>query len=256
MSFLTDKGKMEKERYYVIDFIRAFVILNMIIYHALWDIVYLFDRDIEWYVSDMGEIWQRFICITFIVLSGFCWSMSRNHVKRGIYTLVMGAVISVITMIFVPEGTIKYGILTMIGSAVLIMIPLEKVLKYANDWGGFILSILLYVFTKDINRGYLLFYSVKVPEYLYRGEFMTYLGFEEEGFYSADYFSLIPWIFVFISGYFLYRIMKRKNLIMTLKGVPNHIIEGISRGSLVIYMLHQPVVYGLILGVYELSEIF
>lgn len=247
---------MEKERYYVIDFIRAFVILNMITYHTLWDIVYLFDRNIEWYVSDMGEIWQRFICITFIMLSGFCWSMSRNHVKRGIYTLAMGAVISLFTVIFVPDGVIKYGILTMIGSAVIIMIPLEKVLKYVNDYRGFILSILLYTFTKDINRGDLFFYSVRVPEYIYRGKFMTYLGFTEDGFYSADYFSLIPWIFLYISGYFLYRIMKRKNWLMTLKGVPNRIIEGISKRSLVIYMLHQPVVYGLLWCVYELNEIF
>lgn len=246
---------MEKERYYVIDFIKVFVILNMIIYHGFWDLVYLFNRNIDWYVSLPGEVWQKFISFTFIIISGFCWSMSRNHIKRGICIFLMGAVITLVTALFMPEGIIKFGILTMIGSAVLIMIVIEKILKHINDILGLILSISLYIFTKDINVGYLFFNRIKVPEYLYSGDFMTYLGFMEDEFYSADYFSLMPWIFLFISGYFLYRVMKRKNWIVILKGVPNTVIEEISRGSLWIYMLHQPLVYGLIWGFYKLREI-
>lgn len=243
---------MVKERYYVVDYIRVCVILNMIIYHTLWDIMYLFGKDIPWFISDVGNIWQKFICITFIILSGFCWSLSRNHIKRGIYILAMGFLISFVTTVFVPEGSIKYGILTMIGSSVIIMIPLEKALNKINSFAGLILSFALYIVLKDINTGYIFFHKVSLPKYLYKGELMTYMGFTEKGFYSADYFSLIPWIFMFIFGYFLYKVMKSKGWILYLKGVQNKLIEKISRGSLIIYMLHQPVVYGLLLAVFNL----
>ena len=243
---------MVKERYYVVDYIRVCVILNMIIYHTLWDIMYLFGKDIPWFISGVGNIWQKFICITFIILSGFCWSLSRNHIKRGIYILAMGFLISFVTTVFVPEGSIKYGILTMIGSSVIIMIPLEKALNKINSFAGLILSFALYIVLKDINMGYIFFHKVSLPKYLYKGELMTYMGFTEKGFYSADYFSLIPWIFMFIFGYFLYKVMKSKGWILYLKGVQNKLIEKISRGSLIIYMLHQPVVYGLLLAVFNL----
>lgn len=237
---------MSTKRYYVIDYIRAFVILNMILYHTIWDIVYIFNMDIYQFKDIQGKIWQRFICIAFILLCGFCWSLSKNHLKRGLITFALGGAISIVTYIFVPENVIRYGILTMLGSAILIMIPLEKILNKVNEILGFVASILLYVIFKDINNGYIFFSIVKVPKFLYSGEFMTYLGFTEEGFYSSDYFSILPWIFIFIGGYFLKVTVEKRNCMDMLKGVPNAFIEAVSRNSIYIYVIHQPVIYGVL----------
>lgn len=61
--------------------------------------------------------------------------------------------------------------------------------------------------------------------------------------HSTDYFSLIPWFFLFLTGYFLFRLTGRY-----LKAAPDFgrckPLCALGRRSLLVYMLHQPVLYG------------
>lgn len=230
------------KRYYVIDYIRTFVILNMILYHTVWDLIYIFKADIGFDLMT-GNIWQSIICITFIFISGFCWSLSRNHLKRGIHILICGLIISFVTKLVIPDNYIVFGILTFIGSAVIIMIMLEKLLKHINEYIGLLLSFVMFVLIKNINFGTVCFGKINVSEFLYDGYFMTYLGFMKKGFNSADYFSILPWIFMFTSGYFAYKLLAKKDLLLLLKGRNIKPITFVSRNSLIIYMIHQPIVY-------------
>lgn len=57
---------------------------------------------------------------------------------------------------------------------------------------------MLFFLTRNINDGYLGFEDwnfFKIPEQLYLNKFTTYVGFTEAGFFSSDYFSLMPWFF-------------------------------------------------------------
>ncbi|MDE7404312.1 MAG: DUF1624 domain-containing protein, partial [Lachnospiraceae bacterium] len=66
-------------RYGVLDGIRGFVVISMILYHACWDLVYIFGKDWSWYRGRGAYIWQQSICWSFILLSGFCWSLGKKH---------------------------------------------------------------------------------------------------------------------------------------------------------------------------------
>lgn len=234
-------------RYHILDNIRGINLISMIIYHLIWDIVYILGCDLEWYKSIWGYIWQQSICWTFILLSGFCWSIGKNKLKRGFQVLAAGAAISLITTIFMPQQKIIFGVLTMIGSCMLITILLDKILKNVSPNIGIFCSALLFVIFRNINDGYLGFESwniMKIPRSFYSNRFMTYLGFREPNFYSTDYFSLFPWIFLFILGYYLYKSINSsdyKDKILSKKGIMW--IEFIGKNSLVIYLLHQPVIY-------------
>lgn len=62
-----------KHRYALLDEIRGLALVNMVVYHAVWDLVYLFACDWDWYQSGIAAfLWQQMICRTFILLSGFC----------------------------------------------------------------------------------------------------------------------------------------------------------------------------------------
>ena len=70
----------------------------------------------------------------------------------------------------------------------------------------------MFLLTRWINDGFLGWESLwtfQLPDWLYHGFAMTYLGFPEPGFVSTDYFSLIPWCFLFWVGYYLGRIGQR-----------------------------------------------
>ena len=248
---------MEKKRLYLIDEYRGFWIIYMIVYHAIWDLVYIFQYDWPWFKSDMAFICQQVGCWSFIFISGFCWQMSRHNLKRGLQVFGAGVVITIATLIFMPDSRVLFGVLTMLGSSMLLMIPCDKVLKKINPWIGVIVSFMIFLFVYPVNDGYLGFGGIEmvdIPRELYSGWFSTYLGFPMLGFWSTDYFSIFPWFFLYVTGYFCNSIVlggKEGQGISVIKKFMSKSIcpplGWIGRNSLIIYMLHQPVVYGILM---------
>lgn len=237
---------MKGSRYRKLDGIRGFALLNMIAYHAVWDLVYLYGVPWDWYRSKGGYIWQQGICWTFIFLSGFCLPLGQHPVKRGLTVFGGGAVITVVTLVLMPQNRVVFGVLTLIGSCMIITGVLDKRLRKLSPLFGLLVSFGLFYVTRNVNNGWLGFERgnlIKLPDALYANLVTTYLGFPKQDFYSTDYFSLVPWLFLFWSGYFLFHFLKQGNALKILEngGVPP--LEWLGKHSFVIYMLHQPVIY-------------
>lgn len=239
----------EKTRLHLLDALRGFLMINMIAYHGMWNLVNLFGVQADWYAGTTKYLWQQFICWTFILLSGFCWSMSRSHLKRGLLVFGGGAAVSLVTCVLMPENRILFGILTCIGSCVLLVQPLEALLKKIPAKIGVIFSFLLFVLLRNCSKGTLGFEGLvlySLPDWLYRNNLTAYLGFPYPGFFSTDYFSLLPWFFLFVTGYFLFHVTSSKSLNERLFARGQFpLLNLIGRNSLLVYLLHQPVLYGL-----------
>lgn len=232
-------------RLHLIDCIRGITMVSMIIYHLVWDLVFLYGNNWTWFYK--ARIWQQSICWTFIILSGFSWSLGRHHLKRGIIVFCSGLIITAVTVIIMPSTKIIFGILTLLGSCILIMIPLNKFLRKVPTLLGLILSFAVFLFTKNCFNGYLGFGFLKftLPSFLYKNYLTAFFGFPQNSFYSSDYFPLIPWFFLYVFGYFLFRLLDQKGLNQKFfsKGqIP--VLNLLGKYSLIVYMLHQPVIYG------------
>ena len=241
-------------RYHFIDEIRGFSVINMVLYHTLWDLVYIFDVPIRWYDGKIGYIWQQCICYLFIFISGFCFSFGKKKLKRGFTVFICGAVISLVTVFAMPEEKIIFGVLTCLGSCSLISIPLEKRFNKANSFLGLAVSAALFFIFRNINSGYFGFEGLnilKLPDSFYRNYLTCFLGFPQAGFNSSDYFSLFPWLFLFFVGYFFCKVLKEKNRlsIFSEKRIP--FLGFLGRHSLEIYMGHQPVIYAVLYIVFK-----
>lgn len=237
---------MEKVRYEKIDGIRGIALLNMIAYHFAWDLVYLYHVQWEWYKSTGGYIWQQGICWTFIFLSGFCLPLGRHPAKRGIFVFIGGVVITVVTVIAMPSNRVVFGVLTLIGSCMIIVAAIGRWLEKIPSVLGVIGSVGLFVLTRNINEGVLGFEGLiiqKLPDVFYANLVTAYLGFPPHSFYSTDYFSLIPWIFLFLVGYFLSVGVKNHQWMSRMRKGWCVSIEWIGKHSLLIYMVHQPILY-------------
>lgn len=237
-----------KKRYNLIDAIRGLAIINMVLYHLLYDLVRIFGVNIKWFSGYGAYIWEQFICITFILISGISWHFSRHNLKRGLIVSVWGCIITLVTYLFMPKEAIWFGILNLLGLAMIITVLLDKIFKRINPVAGFILSIFIFVITKGVSQrfiGILGLPLLKLPDFLYSNNLFAFLGFPDSHFTSSDYFPLIPWLFLYLSGYFLWRIIKttKAERAMLIK-IP--LLNVIGKHSLIIYILHQPVIYGIL----------
>lgn len=240
-----------RTRYKILDIIRGLTLIEMIIYHGIWDLVYVFGCDILWFEQTGAYIWQQSICWTFIFLAGFCWNMGKNKIKHGSIVFIGGMIITGVTILFMPEEKIVFGVLTLLGSCMLLMVPLNKIFKKIKGEQGVIISFLLFVVFRNVNKGELGFEQLnffKLPKEWYKNYITAYFGFPGDGFSSTDYFSIFPWMFLFLTGYFLYQWMQQKTKLQLLHKIKLKLpfVEWMGKNSLLIYMVHQPLVYGIL----------
>lgn len=246
----------------LIDTVRGITILSMIGFHACWDLYYFgLGITLDDLNSTPFHIWQQSICWTFIFISGYCFLLGHHHIKRSAMCLGGGILITVITGIFVQDQIDIFGVLWLLGISGFITILWDKVYIYLFKNRklfavlGFISCVFLFVLFRNVNEGFLGFEGwnlIRLPKELYNGYFMTLLGFMMPGFYSSDYFSIIPWFFLYLAGYYTRRILENSSFeknVLSLNIKPFGLMNKIGRHSLIIYLLHQVVLFAIFYGI-------
>lgn len=238
--------KNRKSRIILLDTIRGISVIEMVWYHLMYDLVYLWNVDISWFSIEQCRIWQRSIVWTFLLISGISFHFSKKHWKKGGKLLLLASLLWMCTIVFLPSETIIFGVLHFLGTAILITAALEPILEKIPSIPGMAVCLCCVILFQDISSGKIGIGSIstRLPSCMYSSKWMYWLGFPDESFYSADYVPLLPWIFVFWNSYFLWKGIneKQKEYLSQLPSEPY--ISFIGRHSLLIYMLHQPLLYG------------
>ena len=106
---------------------------------------------------------------------------------------------------------------------------------------GLPLSLALFALCYNVPRR--LFGLWELPAAPYRNGFTACFGFPPPDFFSVDYFPLLPWLFLFWGGFYLYGAIRPPRVLAETR-LPA--ISALGRRSLWVYLLHQPVVYALL----------
>ena len=236
-----------KERYHLLDALRGFAIYHVIIFHFLYDVYVVYGLNPDWPYQTWVQLWQRNGCGLFVLVSGMVFALGRNTFKRGLQLQILGLIITLATYSFAPSEVIYYGILTFFGSAMWLTLLLKVFLQRVPAILGMLASVACYVLTKDVATGVASFFGRKLfefPEWLYQDCF-TILGFHSNNFYSSDYVPLLPHIFLFWFGMYLFAWLRERKLTSILTGGNYKIFTWPGTHSLEIYILHQPILMGL-----------
>jgi uncharacterized membrane protein len=78
-----------------------------------------------------------------------------------------------------------------------------------------------------------------------RTHWLWLLGFQYDGFYSADYVPFLPWSFLFLLGIWFGGVLQRHRTHRLLNVQCPVWLTWPGRHTLLIYLLHQPVLYGI-----------
>lgn len=252
-----DTPTIEKTpRIAILDTLRGFSMLLVIAYHILYDLKFIYRLDIPRILTPgQPEIEFVHICFLWILfaVSGICSGFSRNSLKRGAVLYIIGFLITVATAFFMPSELIVFGVLSCFGACMVIVSLIRPVLDRADNRVILILSVLLWFMFSDLYRSgniHLLITDIHIdlPKTC---DFLYPIGIRGEHFKSSDYFPVIPYIFMFLAGYSLYRPISENKFPKRFYSSTSNPVGFIGRHSLIIYAVHQPlllVIFEIIFG--------
>lgn len=238
----------EKVRYALLDEFRGFLVLCMIVYHGLlsvFELTGLVAADLLFKFFTPAE---PFFAGAFITLSGMMCGFSRSNIKRGTQCFLLALAVSAVTVIgsnFLGRIDIYFGILHLLGFSMLFCAIFNFALKRVNKWVGCIVAVLLFVISYGVPTDYFDFVGIRniIPGSWYLKEGLFPFGFTTPDFYSADYFPILPWFFLFLLGYYLYKfhfVERFSNIFIPKRIKP---LGFLGRHALLIYVIHQPIIY-------------
>lgn len=243
---------MQKQgRIACLDELRGLTILLMIFYHAQWNLQYLFGHPRAWYAGLPGAALQFYICVTFLVLAGVCTHFCRAPYRRFALLAGTAACITAATCFFLYEERIVFGILHLMAVCQLLYAAGRPLWRKIPPAAGTAVCAVLFAMTYHVPRGMLGLgpFSLALPAAWYQCRPLSVLGLLAPGFYSADYFPIVPYAFAFFCGHFLGYGLDR--IPAVLRREHCRPLGWLGRHSLLIYLAHQPVLMGVMLLIFR-----
>ena len=242
-----------KKRAVLLDEVRGLSILLMVIYHFFFDVVVIFDVNIPLFYTAGIQFLVYFFAGTFIFISGAVCNYSRSNIKRGIICFLLGVGVSLVTYLFDRRFVDLFGILHFLGTSMVLFALLKKPLSKVPVTLGICVAALLFLATFNIDQGYLFFkhfLKIPLPQSLYRTNTFFFLGFHNKTFLSSDYFPLMPWFYLFLAGSFFGRPLSQGKMpeFFYKKHVP--FLSSVGKKTIYIYLLHQPVLMGVLYTIF------
>ena len=250
----------KKSRIEIIDGLRGLSVVLMVIHHFLYNLVYELGAP-EWLFSNpIFDFLQIIFVGVFLFVSGVSSRFSRSNVKRGLIAIALAIVISAVT--YLMGMPIWFGILHLLGICMVFFGLTRKLWDLIPTKASPFIFIPLIVasalarsqlaLTASSLRGRNLLAILGWPQ---RDRFLH--GFDvtllpwDEGFVhsSADYQMLLPWLFVFMLGTWAGIHIRDGRLPARFYEQKIPYFPAAGRRALLIYMLHQPVLFSLVLGV-------
>jgi len=225
-------------RIWELDALRGAMILFVVFIHLSFDLDYFLRIDLvknpvmQWIMDRFG--------VTFVILSGLSATLGRRSLRRGLQVFGCGMVITVVTVGMYLLGMadrfimIYFGVLHLLGVSMM----LWPLLRRLPVWLRLALAAVI------IALGYW-FDTFTIGTF-----WLTPLGLMPHGFSSSDYFPLFPFLGWFLLGSCLGEAVYRNKQSLLpaapAQWLPVRVLRWCGTHSLWIYLIHQPVIYGVV----------
>lgn len=231
-------------RIWLMDEIRGFAVFCMIFYHAFYSLSSFFHISFAEKLLLFFMPIEPFFAGIFIFISGISSQLSRSNFKRGAILLGIALGVSLVTFFFDANAFIAFGILHFLSVCMLLFALLKPILNRISPVIGILGCILFYLLTMQIKNKIFAFF-ILLPDSLYEAPFLFPFGIYNSEFFSADYFPLLPWVFVFFAGAFLGQYAAKGNFpaFTFVSRIP--FFSWMGRHALILYLVHQPIIFAL-----------
>ena len=233
---------MLRSRIYELDVLRGFAIFLMMIFHFSYDLTMFRFVEIDFLNDPFWVSFRVLIVSIFLSVVGMGLYVAYHKeilfnklIRRSVILLLASIVVSLGTFFMFPSQWIFFGIIHFILLASIVAVFFVKI-----PFTAFIVGITIVglSFFDYINLNFLMDYTRELFNLPYQ---------------TMDLVPFFPWLGVVLIGIYLqYQNLysfKFKNSII------KNILAYMGKHSLLIYLIHQPILYGLVMGYFTINSL-
>ncbi|WP_459201835.1 heparan-alpha-glucosaminide N-acetyltransferase [Methanococcus sp. CF] len=230
-------------RFLEIDFFRGIAIILMVVSNFVTDLKYFLgysENLVFW------SIFALFVASSFVFISGVSFNISfskkvvsknlnyRSYLIRFLKLYLLAVVITAVTAYFLTSGTIYFGIMHFLAISGILGILFYRFKKLNLFFAIIFLIVGLLLNRTAIDISYLLPFGIRPAN-----------------FYTLDYFPIFPWFGIYLLGMsFSEKYYKNGVSKYSFEIFKNKIFNKIcylGQNTLFIYIIHQPILVGLLI---------
>ncbi|BDA84730.1 hypothetical protein Sa4125_22720 [Aureimonas sp. SA4125] len=227
-----------------LDLARGAALLAMVVYHFTWDLENFGYVDHGLTGSGGWKVFARCVASSFLFLVGVSLVLAhargihwRSFWRRWIGVAAGAVAITLVTFFVTPQGFVFFGILHEIALASLLGLAFLRLPFAATALAAVAVVALPQFLATELTN----------PKWL------AWIGMAAKPPVSNDYVPLFPWFGAVLFGMAAAQASSRLGLWEKLRGMnpalrPAAPIAWLGRHSLVFYLLHQPLLFGLVAG--------
>lgn len=218
-----------------LDLMRGLAIIMMVIFHFIYDLNYFGFIDINLHTNKIGIYWRYLIVFLFLLAVGISMVISYKifdidkFINRILLLGFCATSISLITYLLFPQSWIYFGIIHLICVSSIITI------FFINKPN---ISLIITIAILALS-----YFDIVKLSFIYK--YLSNILPKN----TLDFYPLFPWIAIIFLGIYLGHNRSYYQKIFFLR---NKSIQMLGRHSMMIYMLHQVILFTTIFGVYKI----
>jgi uncharacterized membrane protein len=234
-------AQLQRQRLPLVDLMRGLAIVQMIAYHFVYDLTYF-----RWLHIEMTQLpgwiaWRSAIVAQFLLLSGAGVALGEAAGRSDArfwrrWSQIAGAALLVSmasAWLFGPR-LIWFGILHFVALALLLARPLPALGRLNLAIGAALLAL-----------------GLGVHDARFDPPWFSWIGLVAHKPLTEDYVPLLPWFGVFAIGIGIAELWRRRGLtvppsLARLDSAPARALRALGCWPLTIYLVHQPVMMGVL----------
>jgi len=233
-----------------VDIFRGIGIALMIAYHFSWDLTNFGYADFALFNDPAWLFFRTLIVGMFLFASGVSHALIRRAPIDGMryvnrIGVIAGAaiIVSLGTGFAFPNGFVFFGILHLLAAASILILPFPRLPWIANVVAG--IAVIWIGETVRLD--------------LFNAPALVWLGLATAPPFSVDYVPVFPWFGGVLLGLAAgqYMIAHDTTLTALARWQPadpvSRLLQWAGRHTLIIYLLHQPILFGSVWAVYRMS---
>ncbi|WP_019995165.1 DUF1624 domain-containing protein [Aureimonas ureilytica] len=239
---MTVPEKTQRGRIELLDVARGVALLAMLVYHFTWDLEFFGYLPAGFAQVGGWKLFARCIASSFLILVGVSLVLAHARAirwpsfrKRFLQIGAGALAISIATFWLTPQGFVFFGILHLIALGSLLGLAFLTLPFWATATSAAVVIGLPSLFTTALTDS----------------RWLAWIGFSEHPPLSNDFVPLFPWFGAILIGIALAQLFDRIGAWPRLARLNDPLkalwpLSTLGRHSLLFYLLHQPISFGLV----------